>query len=78
MILIDEIHRCGSLGTGQGLCGGLQIGTPPIYNFGSQELQDRVLPEILSGKKRVCLAITEPEVSFALIGVALKSGLTSS
>ncbi|GAA5838100.1 hypothetical protein JCM5353_004497 [Sporobolomyces roseus] len=59
MIVIDEIHRCGSLGVGQGLCGGLQIGIPPIYNFGSQELQDRVLPEILSGKKRICLAITE-------------------
>lgn len=61
MILIDELNRCGSLGTLQGLAGGLQIGTPPIYNFGSQELQDRVLPEILSGKKRICLAITEPE-----------------
>ncbi|GJN93482.1 hypothetical protein Rhopal_006539-T1 [Rhodotorula paludigena] len=61
MILIDELHRNGSLGVGQGLFGGLQIGCPPIYHFGSQELQDRVLPEILSGQKRVCLAITEPE-----------------
>ncbi|TNY17247.1 putative acyl-CoA dehydrogenase [Rhodotorula diobovata] len=61
LILIDEIHRNGSLGVGQGLFGGLQIGCPPIYHFGSQELQDRVLPDIMSGKKRVCLAITEPE-----------------
>ncbi|GAA5867582.1 hypothetical protein JCM3774_001518 [Rhodotorula dairenensis] len=61
MILIDELHRNGSLGVGQGLFGGLQIGCPPIYNYGSQELQDRVLPDILSGRKRVCLAITEPE-----------------
>ncbi|GAA5898797.1 acyl-CoA dehydrogenase family protein [Sporobolomyces salmoneus] len=60
-IMIDEIHRCGSLGVGQGLCGGLQIGLPPIYHFGSQELQDRVLPEVFSGKKRICLAITEPQ-----------------
>jgi len=60
-ILIDELNRCGSLGTPQGLFGGLQIGCPPIYNFGSKELQDRVLPEIMAGKKRVCLAITEPE-----------------
>ncbi|GAA5915837.1 hypothetical protein JCM5296_000697 [Sporobolomyces johnsonii] len=61
MILIDELHRCGSLGVPQGLTGGLQIGCPPIYHFGSQELQDRVLPDIMHGKKRVCLAITEPE-----------------
>lgn len=27
MILIDELHRCGSLGVPQGLTGGLQIGT---------------------------------------------------
>lgn len=33
-ILIDELNRCGSLGTPQGLFGGLQIGCPPIYNFG--------------------------------------------
>ncbi|GAA5990047.1 hypothetical protein JCM11641_001486 [Rhodosporidiobolus odoratus] len=61
MILIDELHRCGSLGVPQGLFGGLQIGCPPIYTYGSPELQARVLPEIMSGKKRVCLAITEPE-----------------
>ena len=34
MIVIDELHRCGSLGVGQGLCGGLQIGeiltNPPL------------------------------------------------
>lgn len=64
MILVDEIHRCGSLGTGQGLQGGLTIGLPPIINFGSEELQNRVVPDILNGKKRICLAITEPEVSF--------------
>ncbi|BGP19078.1 hypothetical protein JCM10213v2_007165 [Rhodosporidiobolus nylandii] len=60
MILIDELHRCGSLGVPQGLFGGLQIGCPPIYHFGSPSLQAKVLPEIMSGRKRVCLAITEP------------------
>ncbi|GAA5879772.1 hypothetical protein JCM8547_007574 [Rhodosporidiobolus lusitaniae] len=61
MILIDELHRCGSLGVPQGLFGGLQIGCPPIYTYGSPSLQARVLPDIMSGKERVCLAITEPE-----------------
>ena len=32
MILIDELHRNGSLGVGQGLFGGLQIGAhPPLF-----------------------------------------------
>ncbi|GAA6041517.1 hypothetical protein JCM8097_001918 [Rhodosporidiobolus ruineniae] len=60
-ILNDEIHRCGSLGVPQGLFGGLQIGCPPLYHYGSPALQKCFLPDILSGKKRICLAITEPE-----------------
>ncbi|GAA6058661.1 hypothetical protein JCM10212_004072 [Sporobolomyces blumeae] len=76
MILIDEIHRCGSLGVGQGLLGGLQIGCPPIYHFGSQELQDRVLPDILAGKKRVCLAITEPEAGSDVKNLSTEARLT--
>jgi acyl-CoA dehydrogenase len=36
------------------------IGSPPIKNFGSDELKARVLPSILSGEKISALAITEP------------------
>lgn len=61
--MIDELHRCASVGVGQATVGSLQIGCPPIYNYGSQELQDRVLPDIFSGRKRLCLAITEPQAS---------------
>ncbi|KAK4052689.1 hypothetical protein OIV83_001976 [Microbotryomycetes sp. JL201] len=61
MILISELVRNGSLGSNQGLTGGMQIGLPPVYHFGSQELQDRILPDVLAGRKRICLAITEPE-----------------
>ena len=35
---------------------------PPVFNFGSNELRAKVVPEVLSGKKRICLAITEPTV----------------
>lgn len=28
--------------------------------YASPELQKKILPEILEGKKRICLAITEP------------------
>lgn len=39
----------------------MAFGVPPILKFGTQELQDRFLPEILLGRKRICIAITEPE-----------------
>jgi alkylation response protein AidB-like acyl-CoA dehydrogenase len=39
---------------------GLVVGAPPLKQYASPALQAKILPEILSGKKRICLAITEP------------------
>jgi acyl-CoA dehydrogenase len=36
------------------------IGLPPIRNLGTQEMKDRVIPQVLSGMKISALAITEP------------------
>lgn len=41
-----------------GLLAGGVIGLPPVLNFGSPEIQAKVVPEVLSGKKYICLAIT--------------------
>ena len=35
------------------------IGLPPVLNFGSEELKARIVPEVFSGKKFICLAISE-------------------
>lgn len=40
--------------------GGLSIGLPPVINFGSKYLQDKVVRDCLAGRKFICLAITEP------------------
>jgi alkylation response protein AidB-like acyl-CoA dehydrogenase len=42
-----------------GLMGGSVIGLPPVVNFGSPEIQAKVVPDVLSGKKPICLAISE-------------------
>ncbi|KAG6888919.1 hypothetical protein C0995_004932 [Termitomyces sp. Mi166 len=34
-------------------------GLPPVLNFGKPPLRDRILEEVLSGKKYICLAISE-------------------
>ena len=39
----------------------MSFGVPPIIKFGNKQLQERYLPELLTGKKRTCIAITEPE-----------------
>ncbi|KAL9934716.1 hypothetical protein V8E36_006491 [Tilletia maclaganii] len=59
-ILIDELCRAGSNGLFQHLYGGISYGCGPINHFASPELQQRILPDVLSGKKRIALAITEP------------------
>ena len=41
--------------------GGFGIGCPPLVKFGKKELVKRILPGILNGDKRICLAITEPD-----------------
>lgn len=35
------------------------IGLPPVLNFGSPELKSKIIPEVLSGKKYIALAISE-------------------
>lgn len=36
------------------------IGLPPIIAIGSEEMKERIAPDVLAGKKRISLAITEP------------------
>jgi acyl-CoA dehydrogenase len=38
----------------------MSFGVPPIIKYGNKQLQERFLPELLTGKKRTCIAITEP------------------
>lgn len=53
--------RSGLSGPGGSLNAGFAFGIPPIVKFGSPELQERFLPNLLTGRKRGCIAITEPE-----------------
>lgn len=61
MLLTDELSRSGSGGFVWNLIGGFGIGCPPLVKFGKKALKDRILPGILNGDKRICLAITEPD-----------------
>lgn len=60
LIYTDELARVGSLGPAGAVTTGIAFGMPPILKFGSYELQERFIPDLLLGKKRICIAITEP------------------
>ena len=69
MIVIDEVARCGYLGVIWGLTCGNAIGCPPLINFGTAEQKAKFLPDILSGKKRTCLGVTEPDAGSDVAGL---------
>ena len=58
-ILNEELARIAVGGIGASLMVH-NIALPPIINFGTQEIRKIVIPPVLSGKKRISLAITEP------------------
>jgi acyl-CoA dehydrogenase len=55
----EELMRSTSGGLVASL-GSLDIGLPPVWRGGSAQLQERVVPAVLSGDKIAALAITEP------------------
>ncbi|KAJ6513311.1 peroxisomal acyl-CoA-dehydrogenase [Mycena sanguinolenta] len=69
LIINQEVARCGARGYGDGLLSGMVIGLPPVLNFGSDELKARVIPQVLQGKKFICLAISEAHAGSDVMGL---------
>ncbi|MCC1495701.1 acyl-CoA dehydrogenase family protein [Alcanivorax sp. 1008] len=59
IVASEELMRSTSGGLVASL-GSVDIGLPPVVKWGSEELKARVVPQVLSGDKIACLAITEP------------------
>jgi acyl-CoA dehydrogenase len=53
--------RSGLLGIPGSLTAVMAYGVPPILSYGSLQLQERFLPDLLTGRTRSCIAITEPD-----------------
>ncbi|KAH8100083.1 acyl-CoA dehydrogenase NM domain-like protein [Cristinia sonorae] len=69
LIIQQEVVRCGARGYGDGLLAGCVIGLPPVLNFGSPELKSRIVPDILQGKKFICLAVSEAHAGSDVFGL---------
>jgi alkylation response protein AidB-like acyl-CoA dehydrogenase/predicted heme/steroid binding protein len=59
LIITQEFSRAGRRGYRDGLMAGSVIGLPPVLNFGSPAIKAKVIPDVLSGEKPICLAISE-------------------
>ncbi|KAL2825832.1 acyl-CoA dehydrogenase/oxidase [Aspergillus cavernicola] len=60
-IYTDELARSGLSGPGGSLNAGFAFGIPPLIKYGSKQLQEKFLPDLLTGRARCCIAITEPD-----------------
>lgn len=75
-ILTDEISRSGSGGFVWSMIGGYGIGGPPVIKFAQEEVKKRVMPGLLSGEKRICLCITEPDAGSDVANLATEAKKT--
>ena len=58
-IINEELARIGVGGVSASLMVH-GIGLPPVVNWGSSEMKQRVAPAVLAGEKHISLGITEP------------------
>jgi acyl-CoA dehydrogenase len=72
MIYTYELHRAGSHVV-FAITGGFGFALPILLKNASSELQDRFAGEFLMGKKRICLAVTEPGAGSDVANIATKA-----
>ncbi|KZT18274.1 acyl-CoA dehydrogenase NM domain-like protein [Neolentinus lepideus HHB14362 ss-1] len=73
LIINQELARIGARGYGDGLQGGVVIGLPPVLNFARPEIKEKVVPDVLAGKKFICLAISEAHAGSDVMGLQTKA-----
>lgn len=70
----EELMRSTSGGLVASL-GSLDIGLPPVWKWGSPALQERIVPDVIAGKKVSALAITEPSGGSDVASIKTKAVL---
>lgn len=66
---MDELARAGSSGVLWSCFLSFGIALPPILKYGSQYLKDKVARDVITGKKIMSLAITEPGYGSDVSGI---------
>jgi acyl-CoA dehydrogenase len=68
-VFAEELSRCGSGGLAAGIGAHVNIATPPIWKFGTDDQKERYLRPAIAGEKIGALAITEPDAGSDVAGV---------
>jgi acyl-CoA dehydrogenase len=70
-VLAEELARCGSGGLAAGVGAHINIATPPIAKFGTEDQKQRYLVPAIAGEKIAALAITEPDAGSDVAGLKM-------
>ncbi|KAG6831810.1 hypothetical protein H0H92_007487 [Tricholoma furcatifolium] len=73
LIIAQELGRIHARGYSDGLGGGTCIGLPPVLNFAKPALRNRIVPDILNGKKFISLAVTEAFAGSDVAGIRCRA-----
>eukprot|EP00656_Telonema_subtile_P006472 TRINITY_DN12999_c0_g1_i2.p1 TRINITY_DN12999_c0_g1~~TRINITY_DN12999_c0_g1_i2.p1 ORF type:complete len:528 (-),score=175.28 TRINITY_DN12999_c0_g1_i2:163-1746(-) len=73
----EEMARLGCPGYADGLGAGFTIGMPPVLNFGPEWMREKVGREVLSGDKRIALAISEAFAGSDVAGLLTRGTKTA-
>ncbi|KAI9834652.1 MAG: hypothetical protein M1826_000054 [Phylliscum demangeonii] len=76
LVVTDELCRVGSGGFFWNVAGGFGIGCPPVVKLGTKALIDRIVPGIIDGDTRICLAVTEPDAGSDVANLCCEAKLT--
>ncbi|KAF7312330.1 Cytochrome b5 heme-binding domain-containing protein [Mycena indigotica] len=76
LIITQDAARLHARGYNDGLGGGTIIGLPPVINFAQPALRDRVVEDALSGKRPICLAVTEAFAGSDVSGIRTRARKT--
>jgi acyl-CoA dehydrogenase len=72
-VLIEELARTGSGGTAAGIGAHINIATPPIWKFGTEDQKQRYLVPAIAGEKIGALGITEPGAGSDVASITSKA-----
>jgi alkylation response protein AidB-like acyl-CoA dehydrogenase len=76
-IMHEEMGRLGCGGFIAGVGDGMVIGLPAVNQFGQAWMKADVVPEVLSGRKRISLAITEPQAGSDVANIITTATLSA-
>ncbi|KAH7144231.1 long-chain specific acyl-CoA dehydrogenase [Dactylonectria estremocensis] len=76
LIYADEMSRAGLAGPAGGVTTGMAFGVPPLIRYADKQLQDRFLPDLLLGKTRSCIAVTEPDAGSDVANITTTAQLS--